>query len=258
MKLIIDYLTPPMNRFYFWISNVLNLSKTEANGFVILISILLLISIGNYGLKYFIPNQDLSAQDQLILDSLLAEINAYAYYDSTTRYKPKPKEKKEYNYKVRNTAKKTFNNTNTPARKTHFKSKSALARFDINTADTSQLKKIRGIGSVLSKRIIKYRDILGGFVSTRQFEEVYGLQDSVIAQLDTLAFIATGFNPRLIFVNRADEYELKKHPYINAKVARSITAYRFQHGDFTGMEDLKVLHTVDSLTLARIEPYIRF
>ena len=247
-----------MKKFSFWIRSIFNLSKTEANGFVILMSILLLISAGNYGLKYFIPNQDLSAQDQLVLDSLLAEIHAYASYDTSTHYKPKFKEKSKYNYKVRNTPKNTVKTTNTPTQKTYVKPKNVLSPFDINTADTSQLKKIRGIGPVLSKRIIKYREILGGFVSTGQLKEVYGLRDSVIAQLDTLAFITHGFNPRPLLINSSDEYELKKHPYIDAKLARSISTYRFQHGNFTHMEDLEALHTLDSLTLARITPYLQF
>ena len=247
-----------MNKFYFWLRSVLNLSKTEANGFVILILILLLTSMGNYGMRYFIPKKDLAAQDQLVLDSLLAEIEAYAYYDSTNRYKQWPKEKRQYNYPAKNKPKTSSKPQPPAAKKPRFKPRKVIARFDINTADTSQLKKLRGIGSILSKRIIKYRSILGGFVSKEQLKEVYGLQDSVITQLDTLVFIAPGFRPKAIFINSSDEYELKKHPYINAKVARSISAYRFQHGHFTRMEDLNALHQIDSSTLARIEPYIQF
>lgn len=46
--------------------------------------------------------------------------------------------------------------------------------FDINTADTSQLIALKGIGTTLAGRIVKFRDALGGFVSTEQFRDIYG------------------------------------------------------------------------------------
>src|SRR5690606_20511870 len=36
-----------------------------------------------------------------------------------------------------------------------------IARIDINAADTSDLKTLKGIGSVLAKRIVNYREALG-------------------------------------------------------------------------------------------------
>ena len=40
--------------------------------------------------------------------------------------------------------------------------------IDLNIADTLTLKKLKGVGSVYSNRIIKYRDLLGGFSNKRQ------------------------------------------------------------------------------------------
>ncbi|MBA22128.1 MAG: hypothetical protein CMP52_02125 [Flavobacteriales bacterium] len=52
---------------------------------------------------------------------------------------------------------------------------------DINKATAEELKQIRGIGAVLSKRIVNYRSRLQGFEDLDQFFEVYGL-DSLVAQ----------------------------------------------------------------------------
>ncbi|MDX5436540.1 MAG: helix-hairpin-helix domain-containing protein, partial [Pontibacter sp.] len=76
-------------------------------------------------------------------------------------------------------------NTRRPARE-----KFVLAPFNINTADTTQLKQIRGIGSKLSARIVKYRSGLGGFYTMEQLREVYGLQPEVVDSLHKYTFVA--------------------------------------------------------------------
>ena len=48
---------------------------------------------------------------------------------------------------------------------------------ELNSADTTALKKVPGIGSVFAKRIIKYRELLGGFYSVEQLGEVYGIDE---------------------------------------------------------------------------------
>lgn len=50
-------------------------------------------------------------------------------------------------------------------------------RVELNSADTTELKRLRGIGSVLSVRIVKYRNKLGGFSSVEDLKNVYGLSD---------------------------------------------------------------------------------
>src|ERR687885_347590 len=61
--------------------------------------------------------------------------------------------------------------------------KPVLQPFDINTADTTQLIALKGIGVTLAGRIVKYRDALGGFISTDQFRDVYGLDSMAVEEL---------------------------------------------------------------------------
>ncbi len=46
--------------------------------------------------------------------------------------------------------------------------KSVLVNVELNSADSTKLIQLAGIGSVFAKRILKYRDLLGGFYSTAQ------------------------------------------------------------------------------------------
>jgi DNA uptake protein ComE-like DNA-binding protein len=136
--------------------------------------------------------------------------------------------------------------------------KKTIVPFNLNTADTSQLKQVYGIGKVLATRIVKYRTQLGGFVSKKQLSEVYRLDSATITRLLDHAFIEENFQPEGININLATEAELGRHPYISLPVARSIVTYRFQHGKFTSVDDLDKIVALTSADLDRIKPYLIF
>ncbi|MEM9981933.1 MAG: helix-hairpin-helix domain-containing protein, partial [Bacteroidota bacterium] len=115
--------------------------------------------------------------------------------------------------------------------KKYTKKKRVIAPFELNQADTTQLKQISGIGTKLSARIVAYRNKLGGFVIWQQLHEVYGLAPEVIATLQKHAHIATDEISK-IAINQADYKVLSKHPYINKQLAKVIVSYREQHGRY--------------------------
>ena len=125
--------------------------------------------------------------------------------------------------------------------------------FDLNRADTNDLKKLKGIGSKLSARIIKYRDMVGGFYSENQVKEVFGLDSTVV---DEILKFGTIKNPSLkkIKINEVTVEEFK-HYYIRPYVAKSIIAYRQQHGNFTAKKDFEPIKLLDAKTLDKIFPY---
>ncbi len=129
--------------------------------------------------------------------------------------------------------------------------------FDINTADTTVLKRVYGIGSKLAMRITKFRDALGGFVKPEQLNEVYGLDSAVIKRLLKVSFIKAGFVPLKININIADEKQLSAHPYIRYKIAQALVTYRYQHGDFTEVSDIKKLSIIGQEEVERLLPYIK-
>lgn len=205
--------------------------------------------------NYKAQNTQIDLNNKEVLDSLVAVWRRQVIIDSLSDA-PEPYTIHRYN---------TFKNKRFESSKSKKKDyrkitpfKPIIEVFDLNTADTVSLKQIKGIGSVLSKRIIKYRDLLGGFTNKTQLKEVYGLKDSVVMALDSLSILSATFTPTQIDINAIDEYGLSKHPYISKSLAKAIINYRFQHGPINQVTDLQNIHLLDSLKLQQIAPYIKF
>ena len=131
-------------------------------------------------------------------------------------------------------------------------------KININTADTTQLKSIYGVGSVLANRMVKFRDNLGGFHSLKQLEEVYGLKPETIKEILEKAEEPNQADIQKIKVNQLDEKGLQKHPYISWKEAKFIVKYREQHGPYKSIEGLADIKVFDEAFIKKIAPYISY
>lgn len=132
---------------------------------------------------------------------------------------------------------------------------SKYATVDINTADTTALIALPGIGSKLSARIINFRDKLGGFYSIDQVGETFGLPDSTFQKIKKYLKLETT-TLRKININTATIDELKAHPYIKYSLANPIVAYRNQHGNFRKLEELKNVMVITDEIYSKISPYL--
>jgi competence protein ComEA len=126
--------------------------------------------------------------------------------------------------------------------------------FDLNKADTTTLMTVKGIGSKLSQRIIKFRDNLGGFHSENQVREVFGLDSTVVKEILKYGSINSGIYHK-IEINDANEI---KHLYLKPYIAKAIIAYRQQHGKYNSIADLKNVKLLDEVTIEKIKPYLKF
>jgi competence ComEA-like helix-hairpin-helix protein len=118
------------------------------------------------------------------------------------------------------------------------------------------LRNVYGIGVKLASRVVKFRDALGGFVREEQLYEVYGLDSSVVERALRLFYIDENFVPKQLNINAVSDSTLTAHPYLGRKEARAIVTYRFQHGEFTGLEDLRNILGLDAETIEKIRPYL--
>ena len=143
-------------------------------------------------------------------------------------------------------------------KKEYAKKENALQAFELNTADTAQLKQIRGIGAVISERIVKFRNSLGGFHSIEQVKEVYGIKDEVYQELSKYAKMSKEFEAKKININTADVNILKVHPYIGYKNAQIIINYRNQHGHYTSADDLLKTKVIDEAQVEKLRKYLIF
>lgn len=129
------------------------------------------------------------------------------------------------------------------------------ALIDINTADTTALIALPGIGSKLSQRIINFRDRLGGFHSVEQVGETFGLPDSTFQKIKKRLVVKTASLKR-INVNTATVDELKAHPYIRYAIGNAIVQYRNQHGNFSSVDELKKIMAVTEEVYSKALPYL--
>lgn len=135
--------------------------------------------------------------------------------------------------------------------------KATISAIHINTTDSIQLQQIRGIGPVLSARIIKFRDLLGGFHHADQLKDVYGLSPEVREELLKYVVIDMQYVKK-IAINTVTKEELQRHPYIRSKQAQLIINYRNQHGPFLDSKSLENLTGLDTEFLRKIAPYLKF
>ncbi|MGN0282145.1 MAG: ComEA family DNA-binding protein [Prevotella sp.] len=125
---------------------------------------------------------------------------------------------------------------------------------DINVVDTSQLKRVPGIGSYYARRIVQYGERLGGYVSVNQLDEI----DDFPAAAKSFFTISTTSSPRKLKVNKLTLVQLRRHPYISYYQARSIVDYRRLHGPFHSLDDLAALPDFTPADIQRLAPYIEF
>lgn len=127
--------------------------------------------------------------------------------------------------------------------------------IDINTADTTALISLHGIGNKLAGRIVNFRQKLGGFSSVEQIAETYGLPDSTFQKIRPLLQC---LNPTLktININTASLDELRSHPYIRWNIANAIINYRQQHGNYKSIEDLKKIDIITDEMYKKISSYV--
>lgn len=127
---------------------------------------------------------------------------------------------------------------------------------DVNQSDAAAWQQIRGIGPAYAKKIINFREKLGGFSSIEQIGETYGLPDSTFQQIKTQLTLSPVL--RKLMINKASVEELRAHPYLDARKAAAIISYRAQHGEFQTVEELYEIKALSEEVIEKLKPYLSF
>ncbi len=126
---------------------------------------------------------------------------------------------------------------------------------ELNSADSIDLVKLYGIGPVFASRIIKYRNLLGGFYTKEQLLEVYNFPEETY--MNILKNITVDVSKiKKIRLNFAEYSELLRHPYLTNKQVQSIINYRTGNGMYKSIEDLIYMNLIDSATYIKVSPYL--
>lgn len=138
-----------------------------------------------------------------------------------------------------------------------FSIKQQKTLINLNNCDSAQLVTLPGIGPVLSVRIIKYRNLIGGFASVNQLKEVYGLPPETFEIIKGRVFADSsaiiGIN-----INTAGYKELSRLPYLENYEIASILKYRELKGRIEGMNDLTENKLLTVEKADKVRPYLNF
>ena len=130
----------------------------------------------------------------------------------------------------------------------------AEERIVLNRADTAQLRKVPGIGSFFARKIVEYRERLGGYYRVQQLLEIEDFPETAV----DFFIIPDDTQFRKLNVNRLSLNELKRHPYINYYQARAIVDYRRLHGRLESLQQLSLLKDFPQEAIERLEPYVEY
>ena len=127
-------------------------------------------------------------------------------------------------------------------------------RIVLNTADTAQLRKVPGIGHYFARKIVEYRERLGGYVSVQQLLEIENFPDTAVNYF----IIPDDTQLRKLNLNRLSLNELKRHPYISFYQAQAIVDYRRLHGPLESLQQLSLSRDFPPEAIRRLAPYVEF
>ncbi len=128
-------------------------------------------------------------------------------------------------------------------------------QIELNTATEEEILSLPGIGPFFAKRIIAYRDLLGGFARKEQVLEVYDLGYERYDQFETY-FDVDPTAVKKINLNTCTVDQIKRHPYLNFAIANSIVKMREQHGPYKSIHQLKDSELIGRELFEKLKPYV--
>ena len=127
---------------------------------------------------------------------------------------------------------------------------------DLNTSTAADLTQVRGIGAVLSERIVKYRKRLQGFDELDQLYEVYGLDSLVVEKVKRQFKIITKLERVKTPVAEVTLEVLLSIPYLSKSEAKKIIGLRTRNRNLS-LENLRSEPGFDSLKIERLALYLQ-
>lgn len=127
-------------------------------------------------------------------------------------------------------------------------------KVELNSADSTDLLGLSGIGPYFAGKIIDYRDKLGGIVNIGQLLEIRGMDSSKIEKfrnnliIDSLAIIT-------INLNTCTPGDLANHPYLSKRQAEAIIKYRLFAGSIRNIDELKTNRILTEQSFDKLKPY---
>ena len=121
--------------------------------------------------------------------------------------------------------------------------------LNINEATQEELMKISGIGPAISKGIVKYREMLGGYIEIAQLKEVYNVTEESYQQISQHLFVEGQVSK--FYIPSTKFNQVLRHPYIDLETTKIVKGMSIMNY----AEDLQAL--IDDGTIdKRLVPYL--
>jgi len=133
--------------------------------------------------------------------------------------------------------------------------KISCKNVNINSADSILLINSLGLTPWLTKRIISYRNILGGYINKKQLQEVYGLDEDVYKSIEKYIEIDTTLIIK-IDINNVNFKDLLKHPYFDYNITKSTINTRTKIGSFSSVNQIKLIDGINDSTYSKVMYYL--
>jgi DNA uptake protein ComE-like DNA-binding protein len=219
-------------------------NRQEQRGLFVLIAILLCLVAFNLIMKEIRSGQpvDFSMFDKEVMafESAMKRMDSIKAGEKKSRYLNYPLKYKQRSYD-------SLNSHPVPARE--------ILIIELNSADTFDLQRLNGIGPAFARRIVRYRERLGGFTDKSQVREVFGMDT---ARYDLISGHLT-VNPdsvHRINLNTVTFKELLSHPYFPFEITKAIMMYRKDHKQFRDISELRNIPLIDDSVFMKINAYL--
>ncbi len=128
--------------------------------------------------------------------------------------------------------------------------------IELNSADSAEVVKTLNIAPWLAVRIIKFRNLLGGYVNKEQLYEVYGF-DSVEVK-NRLEFIEIDLaTVKKLDINKSSFKELVRHPYVSYDLAKHIFNLRAKSDTALLPKNIFEKGYISEEDFRKLEPYLK-
>lgn len=147
-------------------------------------------------------------------------------------------------------------------------------RLDINLADSAAWSSLEGVSPYLSRRIVRYRQKIGGFQDVEQLTKVYGLSPKTFERIKPFLYYnrfsapisqkkaipkATRASKKTypkLDINIATAEDFEQLPGIGKTLSKRIVKYRSAIGGFSDIEELNRVYYLEPSTFKAIKPYL--
>ncbi|MGE5425430.1 MAG: helix-hairpin-helix domain-containing protein [Syntrophothermus sp.] len=225
------------------IKDYFTFNRTEQRGLFVLITLLIVIVTTTQLLSHNLENKTYnpasSEKEILEFEKMIARADSL----QETAYRNKEKKYGGRYFSVKwDTARKLFKKDN--------------FIIELNGADTFELQRLSGIGPGFARRIVKYRERLGGFISVDQVKEVFGMDEERFEMIrEHLVVNPDSVHP--IDINQVTFKDLLKHPYFPFGITKPIMIYRKDHKIIKSTDELRNISGINDSVFKKIIPYVK-